>query len=254
MKVSYSGDISETIAFSRDVAIQESNLRLVDQFLLSQSAAGRRSEGQRNPRWDVVPADEVAGFLEQFRTVDAAKKARGRLLASYVRSRLAAGELVDWTIVLISNQTPERKATVGGADIGLTKRAHYTAGSTPSASDSIEGDYTLRRLADPEHELLDLAEEELVEARRLQREAIQAAVESAVAGERIKEPKLGPFARKVRPVTRGLLTLYCLNPDPAELAASIEAIPAFFISFPESEGAPTVDYVVPRRYHEQVAG
>lgn len=252
MKVSYSGDISETIAFSRDVATQESNFSLLDQFLLSQSAAGRLTATEHNPRWDAVPGDEIAGFLEQFRTVDAAKKARGRLLASYVRSRVSARELVDWTIVLINNRTAERRTTVGGLDIGLTRRAHYSASSAPS--ETIEGDYTLRRLADPEHELLDLDDDELAEARRLQDKAIRAAEESAVAGERIKEPKLGPFSRKVRPVTRGLLTVYCLNPDPAELAASVEAIPAFFVSFPESEGAPAVNYVVPRRYHEQVAG
>jgi len=252
MKVSYSGDISETIAFSRDVETQESNLSLLDQFLLSQSAAGRLTATEHNPRWDGVPGDEIAGFLEQFRTVDAAKKARGRLLASYVRSRVSARELVEWTIVLINNRTAERMTTVGGLDIGLTRRTHYSASS--ASPKGIEGDYTLRRLADPEHELLDLDDDELAETRRLQDEAIRAAEESAVAGERIKEPKLGPFSRKVRPVTRGLLTVYCLNPDPAELAASVEAIPAFFVSFPESEGAPAVNYVVPRRSHEQVAG
>ncbi|HEX4307224.1 MAG TPA: Z1 domain-containing protein [Solirubrobacterales bacterium] len=254
MKVSYSGDISETIAFSRDVAIQENNFTLLDQFLLSQSAAGRLTTDQGNPRWEEIPGEEIAGFLEQFHTVDAAKKARARLLASYVRSRLKAGELGDWTVVLINNRSAEREATVGGLDIGLTMRAHYSASSALTASEPIEGEYTVRRLADPEHELLDLDDTERAEAQRLREEAIRAAAESALAGGKIKEPKLGPFSRKVRPVTRGLLTLYCLNPEPAGLAASVEAIPAFFISFPESEGAPAINYVVPQRYHEQVAG
>lgn len=253
VKVSYSGDISETIAFSRDVSIQQANLDLVDQFLLTQTAAGRVVPEQRNPRWDLVPGEEVAGFLEQFRTVDAAKKARSKLLATYIRSRLGARELTDWTIVLIDNKAGRTTATVGGVDVGLTRRAHYIAGQA-QASSSADGDYTVRRLADPEHELLDLSPQELAEARKLQAEAAAAASENAIGGEPIKEPKLGTFSRKVRPPTRGLITLYCLDPDPVELAASVEAIPAFFISFPESEGAPTIDYVVPRRYHEQVAG
>jgi hypothetical protein len=254
VKVSYSGDISETIAFSRDISIQQANLDLVDQFLLTQTAAGRVVPEQRNLRWDFVPGDEVAGFLEQFRTVDAAKKARSKLLATYIRSRLAARELTDWTIVLIDNKVGRTTVTIGGVDVGLTKRAHYIAGQAPQTPAFTEGDYTVRRLADPEHELLDLSPQELAEARKLQAAAAAAAAESAIGGEPIKEPKLGTFSRKVRPPTRGLITLYCLDPDPVELAASIEAIPAFFISFPESEGAPTIDYVVPGRYHEQVAG
>jgi hypothetical protein len=255
VKLSYSGDISETIAFSRDVSIQRDNFDLLDRFLLGQSGAGRAApKPRKDPRWDKVPGEEVAAFLEQFRTVDAAVKARSKLLATYIRSRLAADELTGWTIVLIDNKVGRSTVTVGGLDVGLTRRAYYGGRGATHEEIPIQGDYTLRRLADPEHELLDLDEIERAEAERLQREAIRAAEESAIGGKPIKEPKLGTFSRKVRPPERGLITLYCLDPDPAELAASVEAIPAFFVSFPESEGAPTIDYVVPRRYHEQVAG
>jgi len=34
---------------------------------------------------------------------------------------------------------------------------------------------------------------------------------------------------------------------------AVETIPAFLVSFPESPGAPTVSYVVPRRYWDQEA-
>ena len=192
-------------------------------------------------------------MLEQFATVDRAKKARGRLLAAYIRSRVHEAQLVDWTIVLINNpQAPKPAIPFAGESIGLTMRSYYRAGMADDAP--IEGDYTIRRLADPGHESLDLTE---TEARTV--EEMRAAEEQRARLEheareldmaKFRPPSLGPFVRKVRPVSRGLLALYLLDlKDP--VFDDVAAVPGFLVSFPESPGAPTVSYVIPRRYWEQ---
>jgi hypothetical protein len=257
MELTFSGDVIETIGFRRDASVQRANLQLVEQFLESQTRSGRLEENteKEHPRWRAVPGVEVAAMLEQFTTVDAARKARGTLLARYVRSRLPHGELEDWTVIAVNNRQPGRKSIpTAGFELGLTMRSPYPPGE--GRDDPIEerDDYTIRRLASPGHEQLDLDPEELALAERLRAQAAAAALERARLEGRPdpSEPAIGPFVRKARPVGRGLLILYWLDPGPACLTG-VGAIPGFLVSFPESPGAPTISYVVPRRYWEQEA-
>jgi hypothetical protein len=53
-------------------------------------------------------------------------------------------------------------------------------------------------------------------------------------------------------VERGLLVIYSLDPSEARMDEP-DAIPGFLVSFPESPGAPTISYVIPKRYWEQEA-
>ena len=88
---------------------------------------------------------------------------------------------------------------------------------------------------------------------RAYQQAVAQAIAHEVDSDKVKRPAIGPFARKVRPVGNGLLVLYMVDPAPAQMPEPIEAIPAFLVSFPESPGAPTISYLVPRRYWEQEA-
>ena len=255
MELTFSGDVVETIGFDRDAGRQRENLTVVESLL--STTGGRRAEPARHPTWTAVKGEEVATMLDAFVTVDRATKARGRLLASYVRSRLAADELTDWTVVLINNrQATEPPVTLAGVEIGLTTRGYYKSGSEELEMPE-EGDFTIRRLGDPTHETLDLSDEELAHARSLRSRAEERAVALAAAqgvdGSRVKPPAIGPFVREVRPVTRGLLVLYALNPALANMPEPIPAIPGFLVSFPKSPGAPTIRYLVPRRYWEREA-
>jgi hypothetical protein len=258
MELTFSGDVVETIGFQRDSKLQRGNLEHVEKFLLSQTAAGRRRRGEGHPRWTDIPGDEVASLLESFTTVDGAKKARGRLLARYIRGCVADSELIEWTVVMIHNsQAGDHEITLADERVGLTTRSYYRSGQEPAEDPDIVGDYTIRRLGDPKHESLDLDDEERrqSESHRAEAEA-QARRLAAAQGidpEKIKPLAVGPFVRRVRPITRGLLVIYCLNPNQARMPEPVDAIPGLLISFPESPGAPTISYEVPRRYWEQEA-
>lgn len=244
MQLTYSGDVVETISFRKDAAEQEANLRHAEEFLRTQSAAGRAAEPRsKNPRWEGVPGDDVAGFLELFLTSERATKANASLLARYVRDRVRAGELTGWTVALVNNSTadPSKRVSFAEMDIGLTLRSVFGTAADPDV-------HSIRRLASPSDEMLDLSDAERQEALELTKAGWVAGMTQAA-----KEPKvpLGPFVRKVRPVTRGLLVLYLLDAEKAGIPGLSPALLGVLASFPESPGAPSINIVMPRRYWEQ---
>jgi hypothetical protein len=257
MDLTFSGDVVETIGFRREAAPQRDNFNAVEAFLGLQDAAGRRSDSSSHLIWRGVRGDDVSALLEAFTTVDRATKARGRLLAQYIRSRRPHAELRDWTVVLINNSQAIVSIPVAGQEVGLTFRSYYKSGQDAADVVRVDGDFTVRRLGDPSHETFDLESDQKDHAERMRDRAHQQAIAQAIAHDvdpaKIKRPAIGPFARKVRPVGNGLLVLYMLDPQPAELPEPVAAIPAFLVSFPESPGAPTISYLVPRRYWEQEA-
>ena len=134
-------------------------------------------------------------MLEQFATVDRAKKARGRLLAAYIRSRVHEAQLVDWSVVLINNtQAPKPAIPFVGESIGLTMRSYYRAGMADDAP--IEGDYTIRRLADPGHESLDLTETEARTAEEMRAAELRRNIALALVGAPMRWQALGIAARR----------------------------------------------------------
>ncbi len=251
LDISFSADVSETIHFRRATATQEANLEVADRFLSDQTAASRRAEGETsgNPIWTGVCGDEVATFLRGFRTYEGASKAHSALLAQYVEDRVRQNELTDWTIALVNNTQvgEDRQVDLGGERVGLTLRAKYPA------TRPLDDVFTIRRLASPTDETLDLDDDAKAEALRRTIAAFEA---EETRGKKTPKVAGGPFIRAVRPPTRGLLVIYAVDPAPAEFdePAKLPAIPGLMVSFPPSPGAPTVSYVMPKRYWEREVG
>lgn len=245
MQLSYSGDVVETISFRKDAAAQNENLQHAAHFLEEQTRAGRSADVRsQNPTWDGVPGTDVAALLELVSTSDTATKANAALLARYVRNRVSADELTTWRIVLVNNSTAEdvKRVDFAGHQVGLTyRKVHGTENNEI---------YAIRRLASPSDEFIDLSEGEYRQALALTRAAWRAGATRAA-----REPTapLGPYVRKVRPVTRGLLAFYLLDSEPARVPGLSPSLLGVLASFPESPGAPTINIVMPRRYWEREA-
>ena len=244
MQLSFSDTISETIVFHRDPAIVDANFALTEDFvgrigdgdqLERKGSGGLRSVG--------IDASEVVSFLDGFNTHEAARKAQGWLLARYIRSRVAEGELLSWTVVLISSAAASSNHSVAGHEVGLISR--------DDRSDS-DARYVIRRLVSPRDEALDLTEEEYRSALDLTREMWTA---DPGRSRRTEPPEIpsGPAIRRMRPATRGLLLLYPLDPSQARMSAS-PPIMAFAVSFPESPHSATIEYVVTNTYWDQEMG
>jgi hypothetical protein len=250
MKLSFSGDISETIKFETDDSRIDANFEAVQDLVrrldaISDVSVLPPAGDQPSLAWSGISGELVADFLEEFQTHPLATKAQSAVMAKYIRGRLRADhpELTDWTVALMSNSG--RKVAIGNRVIGRTIRARF-----PETDDSKDV-YGIRRLLSPGDELLDLSKEEL--------ETAQALTDAWWAEGRIKSKSgvapskpNGRAVRMARPASRGLLIIYALV-DRAEDGLEQQApVMGLAVSFPQSAGAgaEAIDYVVNNVYSQ----
>jgi len=246
MRLSFSDTISEAIIFHRDEKIIDSNFRLVEQYV-RQFDATSKPERQKSGTllWRDVDASDVVAFLETFITHDDARKAQAKLLATYIRSRVADEELVDWTVALISNTSRQRLQDIAGHKLGLIKRTNL--------ADESESRYVIRRLLSPSDEAVDLSKAQFDVALQQTKAAREAGAKRSKSDEPPSVPS-GPQIRLQRSPRSGLLLLYPLDPTEAHEPSSSLPIIGLAVSFPKSPGAAEIEYVVTNTYWDQEMG
>jgi hypothetical protein len=255
LELSFENTTIETISFTRDAEVQRGNLELTGEFLdrRTRSVGATREDG--NHLFSAT-GEDVAGFLEAFRTHHNARKARGSLLASYIRSRVGDDALDDWTVALCG---PKRSGslpvavghtrvnlTVRNLKVGLTENGIVTSRPRPE-------DYVIRRIVSPSDEAIDLTPDERSLADRIARDLRKN------DGKRESDALPGPAVRRARPPSRGLLLLYALDPEGADsehveaesLVGQVDAIIGFAVSFPRDPDAPGIEYEVTNVYWQQ---
>lgn len=248
MRLSFSGSISETIIFDRDTAVIDKNFEQTSQFigLLRSAAICRPPETNNNNFiWDDVDGHTVADFLDVFETHRSATKAQSRVMAEYIRLRLQdePSELTSWTVALLSN--PGREVTVtNNVTVGCTKRAAFPANAP------LDPVYAIRRLVSPADETIDLDDDEKEAALQRTRLLWERGETRSTSTTPPATPN-GPSVRKARPCGRGLLLIYLLDPENAALAADSDPIVGIAASFPYSDNAETIEYVINNTYWEQ---
>jgi hypothetical protein len=245
IRIGFSGAAAETVAFRVDVQA-ERNLRLTNNFLSGLPAPDELDN--KNWIWRSVAGDVVAeSFFRRYESPQAAWRVQGDAIAAYIKDRVAAGELIDWTLVLANSTAPTAQpAQVGGHPVGLVYRANY-----PSSANKLpEGRWSIKQIKSPPDEWSDLTAEEF-------KRAFQATHDAWTADPRNRKEPTTPGAhevRKERSRQRGLLVIYPLEPPQLlkGMTATVELtdgpVIGFLVSFPFSPGAPMVDYQVNRIY------
>jgi len=249
LRLSFAGETSETVVFPRTPAALTANFEAAADLVgrLAHPKAERSNAEGVSGRvvWSDVPAAEVTRFLRAYNTHPLAWRVNRDLLAEFIDKQVSKGDLVTWTVCLVSNRTgraPTRD--IGGFHIGLTRRATASSGR-------FEDRLTIRRLVSPADEAIDLSKGQYEEALRLTREALKDKVPNV-------ERASGKAIRTVRSSERALLLLYPLDPTnvggDTSLADKETPVMGFAISFPEIEHAETVNYKVNHVYWEQYYG
>lgn len=243
--VSFSNTISESILFQTAADVRQRNADVTARFLTSIEGESAAVDRRGNRLWRGVRGADVTAFLESFSTHTAATKARSDVLGKYVRARLADDELTDWSVALLSSRSAQAKTgNLGEFDVALFERK-----AEGTAHDET---YAIKRLVSPKDEALDLTDDQLERALRstqyewkMNRERFKRVTAPTVPG--------GPQIREVRTSRQGLLLLYPLNPTPSGVSDDVPYV-GFAISFPRSDNAKPVEYVVNNVYWEQEFG
>lgn len=241
MKLSFSDKLRETWCFPRNPGVVKNNYIRTTNFVDSLGIPATKN-GQPYVWYNKNNFNDVINFL---RTYTADNSLEHSKIVEYIDEQAKVGYLVNWTIVLISNNRNKKDNlfTIGGKaiSVGLTMR-----------SDSEEGKghfYELNKshIIDPKHEFLDFD---------LKSEPYKKALTKTIDDWEISErknksptPPETPTGRNIRAhrsVTEGLLLIYPLDPKPDgwENSSLTNPIIGYAISFPKNDDDKKVTYKV----------
>ena len=239
MTVSYSADISETISFDPAPDVNRRNHERFSRFIASLGTTALLRTGNRI--WRGVSGEDVADLLADISVHPGSRKARGDYLGRYIRSQNSLGGLVNWTVVLVSNQRGESSAELGGCEVQPLLRAFHPRDSLDRATV-----YRIRRLVSPADEMIDLTEDQyewaLGQTLRRHRED--------QAGSRHRTDPTrpsGPDIRRARDFRNGLLLIYPLQESDADGVPFV----GFATSFPAADSDTPIEYVVNTVYWQE---
>jgi len=243
MQLSFSGDVSETIIFKRDTKWLNANLIAVQSWLASLGTFNEGGGKTGGYTWG-TDVSKILDLLDRYKSHENARRADTKLLSRYIKAQIKNGELLNWTVKLVSSGlSGAGQKTICGMDIGLVKRAQYPETEGVPMRDR----YSIRRLISPTDEKADLSDPE-------EKEAMEFTKEDWLNDKRPSKPKdppsnpSGRSIRRVRPKSRGVLLIYPLSPTEADLTADAPAIMGLAISFPKSDTAKEVTYIVNNPY------
>jgi hypothetical protein len=235
MRLSFSGDISETIIFKRDPKWLAGNFAAIEAWLgsLGPNNGGSRVGGYT---WSTDDAS-VIELLGRYKSHEDARRADTVLLARYIKAQLKNHELVKWTVHLVSSglAAGTSQRTFNGLSVGLVTRA-------PFPDEQRQDRYTIRRLVSPTDEQIDLTDAEKLAALKLSVEKWRNDRRPSKSAQPPTSPG-GKSIRESRPKSRGLLLIYPLAP-PSPLPDDTPPIMGMAISFPKSDTAVEVTYTV----------
>jgi len=263
LMLSFSGQLLETVALYRAPEILKRNFEalstLVSRLPTPQVNPERVRNGSRSQwrgyLWEGVPASDVADFLAAHRTHPEAYRVNSALLAEFIRSMVAVGELTHWTIALIGGGQGRDLAIARDITVKMLQRSRESGN---------ENRYSIRRLMSPRDEAIDLDEAGWNAALTATREAWRADPARLKTGKEPDAPS-GPAVRKIRGFgaegiaahpDRGVLALYALDPLKAyaDFPEDTPPIVAFGVSFPGSNSGLKVEYKVNNVLWEQEYG
>ena len=185
--------------------------------------------------------EDVADLLADISVHPGSRKARGDYLARYIRSQNRLEGLVNWTVALISNRQGETPIELGGCEVYPLRRAHHPKDSQDRASV-----YRIRRLVSPTDEMIDLTDEQ----REWALDQTLYGHRSNRSGSRHRADPTrpsGPYIRRAREFTNGLLLIYPLQETDSEGLPFV----GFAASFPAAANDTPIDYVVNSIYWQE---
>ncbi len=263
--LSFTGDISQTVSFHRDEYHVRKNYEATEAFLKKlgspnekdikrERPGGKKQNWKETCLWTDVPARDILdGFLLKIATHPAAVKVNTSLLAEFIEKLLEDGELVTWTVALLSGQgEPHNIASLPGR--------YVMRNSAVSEKERLPDDrHRIRGLVSARDEAIDLDLKQYTEAFEKTQELPK---KKDLKDKDYVNPRM---IRSVRPKERGLLLIYPLNPkqDPNSERMKIDPRPfvdvelpiiGFALSFPSSRNTKKVKYTVNTVYWEQEYG
>nr|WP_255554834.1 Z1 domain-containing protein [Sphingomicrobium sp. B8] len=251
MKLSFAGTMSETVVFSSRPEVIEANLQAAERLVealgdaetdpVRERPEGRTQTWRNGHYWSGVDARHIKAFLASYATHPDSVKANSHYLRQFIEKQNEKGDLVSWNVALLSGKGGEK--TIGGCRINMVERNPLVRNLKIPAQIKAEK-YVIGRVVSPRDEAIDLGKDEYTTAVERTQEAWRKDPGTGRKSLTLPDEPSGPAIRDVRPQSTGLLILYPLSPDNAVIEKKENPVMAMALSFPTSENAIEIDYVV----------
>lgn len=125
--VTYSGELVQITRFYKEDACNQANIRYANNWLLSLGEPSKRpcTDTRNNYLWEKVGPDSIIDFLQNIRIHPSCLNASPKIVSRYIQNQVEDGELIEWTVALISTISGEPD-TIAELPIGLTWRSDDT--------------------------------------------------------------------------------------------------------------------------------
>lgn len=240
MRLSYAGTISENVAFFRDQDENNKNIKSAGDFVTELGRGKNFDDFKKYYIWKSVPAEMIISYMDSVKTHPQSYKANSDLISRYIRKAVTNNELTSWTVVLMnSGQGDQLK--IGEYELKSVIRSRH------NKNDPFSDKYTIRRLISTRNEWLDLDE---TVRKDVMAETVEAWKKGNIKSKEIPEIPSGRIIREKRDKSEGLLLIYPLDlREDKDGEKLIETI-GFAVSFPYSDTAPSIEYIVNKIYWE----
>lgn len=250
LRLSFSGQLLETVAFYKDEKNLQTNFEVLNTFLL------KLKNPEFNPQryiknlkqswdgsylWRGVASGDIVDFIGSFKTHPDAYKVNSALIVQYIQSMNNVGELVKWNVGLVGGGEGATVKLSSGVNINMLKR---------STNSTHSDKYSIGRLLSTRDESIDLDDSTWLSALDLTKKCWHSDSARNKSQDEPDKPN-GPAIRKVKEIGsasevegRGLLLIYLLDPAKAEagFSDSVSPIVGFGVSFPASNSGIKVEY------------
>ena len=234
VQVRFANSIIQALEIARTGAQAETNRQAVRALVEALGPAQRSVRGEPSPHllWHEVSAGKVLEFLSGYEAFATPSFfSRCSAIRNYIRQQVDKGELVAWTVVIVSKRSGSHRVRLGSYDVNLVERSKDEAAPRPDR-------LKMRGVVGSEEEALDLTAAEYAVA-----DAARASQDDAL--------KFRETVRTQRPPTRGLLLVYPVKVRHEDLQSGEDFIPAVAISFPASDTAAPLAYTVNEVWKQQ---
>lgn len=261
IQISFSGDISETITFYKDLEKNKQNLKALDNLFERMTLdnirpetdphrnrlEGRSQNWKGGYCWSGVPAKHIKQFLNEYNSHFSNYKVDCKLMGAYIEKQNEDDDLTDWTVLLPSGGSNEEIDVKNVGKVQLVNRSW-----NPTMEISKSEHLFIKRLVSPRDETIDLTDEEYKNALERTIAGWEMNKEKSRRKKPPKEPS-GISIRNTRSKTKGLLLIYLLSP-PEYMGFDKTPVASFAMSFPGNAHARTVSYIVNNVYYKQEMG
>lgn len=242
-QVTFAGKLAQTTRYYKENKINQSNIQFVKEWL---PKLGKPidpcTETRNNYLWKGVSSSVILEFLNNVSIHPSCSSASPKVLSDYIASQNEDGELVEWTVALISTIKGKTFSYGEKISIGLSWRTDDLSNRGTKDTETV---YLIRNnLITESDQDVDLTEEQKRKALRITQLNWKPDGRSSTMP---KEPS-PKYIRQCREKTKGLLLIYTFESGPSEDQPYNDKYLGYAISFPDSDTAKPVEYKVDEVY------